>query len=259
MLAVPKKIEKRLAEGTKRYKRIVANAAKKDVNESDTVTIVVDMLSDIFGYDKFTEVTSEYAIRKTYCDLAIKLGSKTKLLIECKAVGTKLKDDHARQVIDYGTKEGVDWVVLTNAIEWKVYKIIFRHKPIMHDLVYCFTMGELDIHNREHISFLYALSKESIADVKPGLWDIYEHQSMVNKYMVGQLILHETTIAHIRRLLKKISPEVKVGADKIAELVETEVLKRDILDSENIKDIKRFVRRKLLTSPKTSHNAEPKE
>ena len=35
--------------------------------------IVADILSEIFGYDKYNEVTSEYAIKGTYCDLAIKL------------------------------------------------------------------------------------------------------------------------------------------------------------------------------------------
>jgi len=37
------------------------------------VILATDILADVFGYDKYTEITSEYAIRSTYCDLAIKI------------------------------------------------------------------------------------------------------------------------------------------------------------------------------------------
>jgi hypothetical protein len=40
------------------------------------------MLAGVFGYDKYSEVTSEFAIRGTYCDLAIKIDGALKTLIE---------------------------------------------------------------------------------------------------------------------------------------------------------------------------------
>ena len=39
------------------------------------------------GFDKYSEITSEYVIRSTYVDLAIKLDGKLALLIEVKAIG----------------------------------------------------------------------------------------------------------------------------------------------------------------------------
>jgi hypothetical protein len=42
----------------------------RDVSEADTVTIVKDLLAEVFGYDKYAELTGEFAIRGTYCDLA---------------------------------------------------------------------------------------------------------------------------------------------------------------------------------------------
>ena len=72
----PSKIADRISAGLKRFQPILAAAKSRDVGESDTVTIIVDMLADIFGYDKYSEITSEHAIRGTFCDLATKIDGK---------------------------------------------------------------------------------------------------------------------------------------------------------------------------------------
>ena len=82
------------------------------------------MLQDIWGYDKYSEITSEYQIRSTYCDLAVKLGDQITMLIEVKAIGVDLKDQHAKQAIDYAANQGTDWVALTNGPRWQVYRVI---------------------------------------------------------------------------------------------------------------------------------------
>lgn len=92
MATIPKKVAERLVAGIKRYQPILAAAKARDVGETDTVTIIKDMLADVFGYDKYSELTSEYAIRGTFCDLAIKLDGKLSTLIEVKAIGIDLKE-----------------------------------------------------------------------------------------------------------------------------------------------------------------------
>lgn len=57
--------------GLKRYQPIVRKLKERDISEADTVTVIKDMLCDISGYDKYTELTSEQQIRGTFCDLAI--------------------------------------------------------------------------------------------------------------------------------------------------------------------------------------------
>jgi predicted type IV restriction endonuclease len=255
MYTIPKKIEIRIQEGLKKYKRIIANAQKKDVNESDTVMIITDMLSEIFGFDKFDEITSEYAIRSTYCDLAVKIGAKVKYLIECKAVGVDLKDTHIRQAIDYGTKEGVDWVVLTNGVQWKVYKILFNRKPVVNELIYGFDISEMQARTTNDIEKLFALSREGMAKSKTALSEMYEHKSTVNKYMVGQLLLDDATVAHIKRLFRKLSPDIKVESDTLLKMLETEIIKRDVLDPELSAPHKRLIKRKLSPAKPKSTSA----
>jgi predicted type IV restriction endonuclease len=111
MASAPKKVVERLVAGIKRFQPILSTARSRDVGESDTVTIVKDMLADVFGYDKYSEVTSEYSIRGTFCDLATKIDGTLQALIEVKAIGIELKDSHVKQVVDYAANQGVDWVI----------------------------------------------------------------------------------------------------------------------------------------------------
>ena len=62
MASIPKKVADRLIRQVGRFQRVLQKAKDRDVNESDTVTVVTDMLAGVFGYDKYLEVTSEQAI-----------------------------------------------------------------------------------------------------------------------------------------------------------------------------------------------------
>lgn len=99
-MAIPKKVSERIMAGIKRFQPILASAKARDVGEADTVTIVKDMLADVFGYDKYAEITSEFSIRGTYCDLATKLDGEVQTLIEVKAIGLELKEQHVKQAVD---------------------------------------------------------------------------------------------------------------------------------------------------------------
>src|SRR3989304_3377989 len=116
MASIPKKVSERLVAGIKRFQPVLASAKARDVGEADTVTIIKDMLADVFGYDKYSDVTSEHSIRGTFCDLAIKIDGQLQTLIEVKAIGLDLKDAHVKQAIDYAANQGVDWVLLTNGV-----------------------------------------------------------------------------------------------------------------------------------------------
>ena len=161
MATILKKVAERLASGIKRFQPVLANAKSKDVNESDTVIIITDMLADVFGYDKYAEVTSELAIKGTYCDLAIKLDGKIRLLIEAKAIGIELKDAHIKQAVDYAANQGIEWVVLTNAVQWRIYSVTFG-KPIGHELVEEFEFMVLNPKSDSDLESAYLFTKEAL-------------------------------------------------------------------------------------------------
>lgn len=238
MATIPSKVQARLTSGLKKFQSIVASAKSKDINESDTVVIITDMLSDLFGYDKYSEITSEQAVKKTFCDLVIKLDGKIRFIIEVKAAGLELKTDHIRQAVDYGSNSGVDWVILTNSNSWKVFKIIFG-KPVAHEIVYEFEFTQLNSKKENDLELLYYVCKESLG--KSVLENYHIQKQTFSKYVVGQLIISEQVTDVLRKLLKKISSEIKVSNEEILELLKSEVLKREVIEGEKVEEAKKRI------------------
>lgn len=133
-MSIPAKAAERVRTSLKRFQPILSSAKARDINESDTVVIVTDLLQYMFGYDKYVEITSEHMIRSTFCDLAVHLNGSLAFLLEVKSVGHDLKDKHVKQAIDYAANKGCEWVGLTNGTVWRVFKVIFA-KPIAQELV----------------------------------------------------------------------------------------------------------------------------
>lgn len=245
MVTIPAKVKERLTAGVKKFQPILKKAQSKDINESDTVTIISDILSDVFGYDKYTEITSEYAIKKTFCDLAIKLNGSPKLLIEAKAAGLDLKDQHIKQAVDYGANAGIEWVILTNGINWKVYNIIFG-KPVSAELVYDFDFTVLNPKKQNELEMIYYLSREAMTKGnKTYLDEFHAQQQLVNKVTIAQILLSEPVLDTVRRTLRKLSADVKVSNDEIGHIVADEIIKRDVLDDERMSDAKKKVAKAL--------------
>lgn len=69
-MALPNRVRERVIAGLKRLVPIVQQQRSRDVSEADTVTLVKDLLADVFGYDQYAEPASEHCIRGTYGDLA---------------------------------------------------------------------------------------------------------------------------------------------------------------------------------------------
>jgi len=226
---VPKKVEERLKQGIKKYQPILINAKSRDVGEADTVTIIKDLLSEVFGYDKYSEITSEFSIRGTFCDLAIKLDNKISNLIEVKAVGIDLKDQHVKQAIDYAANQGIDWVVLTNGLKWQVYKLTFS-KPIDKELVVSFDVEVFNIRSVKDIESLYLLCKEGWQ--RSALGEYHIQKQALSRFFIGALVLSDSVLDVIRRELKKVSPDVKITNQEIKDVLVNEVIKREVIEGE---------------------------
>ena len=89
MAKIPLKVESRIKEALKFFQPVIEQTIARDVGEADTSTVVKEILAELFGYNKFTEITAEYMIKGTYCDLALKLEGKLVLLVEVKAVNVR--------------------------------------------------------------------------------------------------------------------------------------------------------------------------
>lgn len=240
MIKIPKKAGDRIKTEIKRYQKVVEVLKEHDVSEADTVTAVKDILADVLGYDKYLELTGEQQIRGTFCDLAVKIDGKIKYLIEVKAAGVALNDNHLRQAVDYGAKEGIEWVVLTNGIDWQLHRIKFA-KPITHEEVTSFSLFDLELKDEDVLRRVFLLSREAISD---GAMEAFHNQSQIlNCYNIAQIIQTDAVIAKVRSEFRKLFPGIKLEKEDIASMLKEEILKREVVETEKAKEASSKVKR----------------
>jgi predicted type IV restriction endonuclease len=225
---IPKKVHDRLLAGLRKYQPIVRKLAERDISEADTVTVIKDMLSDVFGYDKYSELTSEQQIKGTYCDLAIRIDESIKYLCEVKSAGTSLNGNHVRQAGNYGANHGIDWVILSNAIVWKVYRVKFA-KPVDWEEVFCFDMAKLT-RSADDLAKLFMLCRESVSTEH--LDAFHKQAQILNRFVVAETLLSDALVGALRKEFRRVFDGLKVSEQELRVLLANEVIKRDALDGD---------------------------
>lgn len=237
-MAIAVKWMEMLRAGLKKYRPLIAAAHARDVNEADTVTLVRDLLAEVLGFDRYAEITSEYAINRTYCDLAMKIDGKLMVLCEVKAIGLELKEQHTQQAVNYAANEGVPWVVLTNGRRWQVWFVSLAGK-VQRDLVLDVDVGALDVRRDADVVRLYPLTRQGIFTGELGA--ARQERRALNRHAVGAALLRPAVVNALRRELSRLEPGAKIAPDALAALLVAEVVKREVTDADETRSVgKRF-------------------
>lgn len=240
MVKIAKKFIDRVGVSLKKYQRIALAQQKSDVAEADTVTLVKDILADVFGYDKYEELTSEHQIKATYCDLAIKIGGKLRLLVEVKSAGSSLADNHLRQVIDYGAHQGIHWVILTNAVEWRLTRIYVSNQ-ISHEEVCRFVLPDINVKNEDQLRHMFLFAKEGLAT--DAMDTFHQQAQLFNRFTVAAIVRSEPVVAVVRRELRRLFPDLKIAPENLASMMENEVIKREAIEGDKAKEATARIRK----------------
>jgi predicted type IV restriction endonuclease len=99
---------------------------EQELNEQNTKTALIDPVLRALGWDvgDLEQVQQEYRRRPRDkpVDYALLLLRTPRLFVEAKALGQNLHDRRwANQIMGYATLAGVEWVVLTNGDEYRIY------------------------------------------------------------------------------------------------------------------------------------------
>ncbi len=98
-------------------------------NEENVKNMIVTPLLECLGYDKIEHMDWEHPVlRKKRIDIALFINKDDKIsrkspnvIVETKSLDTNL-DDHVSQALNYAWSKGVDFVVLTNGQEIRIYR-----------------------------------------------------------------------------------------------------------------------------------------
>ncbi|MDQ8036761.1 MAG: type I restriction enzyme HsdR N-terminal domain-containing protein [Pedobacter sp.] len=239
-MKIPKKVIDRLTANIKTFQAVAQSHRERDVSEADTVTLIKDVMAVCFGYDKYTELTSEQQIKGTYCDLAVKIEGKIKYLIEVKAAGVNLNESHLRQAINYGVTQGIEWIVLTNSIEWRLYRIKFG-QPVEHEEISSFSLVNINIRNEEDQKKVFLLCREGLSS--DAMDEYHQHMQIFNKFTVAQVIITDPVVSAIRKELKRLFPDVKIDHEHISDILSNDVLKREVIEGDKVKETQQKIKR----------------
>lgn len=97
----------------------VTHGRKKGVEENVKQKIIIPILK-LLGFD-IKDMDFEHNIRNKRADIAILADKKPKLIVECKSIEQNL-DKHIEQALEYAINKQVPFVILTNGIEFRIYK-----------------------------------------------------------------------------------------------------------------------------------------
>ncbi|MEQ6897956.1 hypothetical protein [Microbacterium sp. KR10-403] len=107
----------------RKFQKPLQELVQRDANEGDTRLLVTDFLCVALGYDKYEDLTTEYAVRGEFADYGVRIDKQLVAFIEVKRAAQQLNARHLRQVETYAVKEGLEWIILTNGQTWQAYHV----------------------------------------------------------------------------------------------------------------------------------------
>ena len=153
------------------------------------------------------------------------------MIVEVKAIGINLNEQHVTQAVNYAVniERGVEWVIVTNGMNWRVYKVIFA-KPIDQDLVIEINFAPDAPKNANDVEVLYLFSKEGW--LKRELDQQHKRTKVLGRFFLGAIIRSDPVLDVVRKILRKVSPEVRIDIEEIKSELESGVIRRDVLEGD---------------------------
>lgn len=202
--------------GIKALKKPLADLIAKDAVEADTRLYITDFMERVLGYDKYSNLTAEYAVSGDWADYGVKIDGNLIAFIEAKRIGQKLSDKHLKQVQTYAVNEGVDWLILTNAKQWQVYHLKAEGLPIQTDLVIDIDLNESSPKDIENALFyLHCVSMK-----KKVILDLWKRVEATSEPKVIKALLSTNVLKEVRLTLTK-QTGCKVTDAEVLEAVKT--------------------------------------
>ena len=231
MIRVPAKNRRIISQELKKYQIHIQNLVTKgkSATEEDARILINDILSDVLGYDKYNDLKTEYKDRNGRLDYVVKLSegpnAKKKdrhdFVIEAKSTAVDLKEDHVNQTLSYCLNMSIEYFVLTNVKEWRLYKVFNTKTKNCAELIW-----DINLLNGTDIDSMtdemYVFSKYAYIE---GAWnEVSDFSKATDVGEIMAIICSEKFTKMICRQLREIH-DVKISEDKIIEVLSTEVFK----------------------------------
>lgn len=208
----------------KKFAKPLADLVARDANEGDTRLLVTDFLCEGLGYDKYSDLTTEYQVKGEFADYGIRVDRELVAFVETKRAATKLGVKHLRQVEMYAVNEGVEWLILTNGADWQVYHLT-GGLPVKIDLAFAVNLLS-DATVAQKAAELFYLHRESFK--RRQIDELWKAKAATSPPALGVALLSDTVLTALRRELRRATGH-QVDEAELRDLLRATVLKAECL------------------------------
>lgn len=210
----------RVKGAIRRFSKPLADLVARDANEGDTRLLITDFLCEGLGFDKYEDLTTEYEVKGDFADYGVRIDQQLIAFVEVKRCTTRLTTRHLRQVEMYAVNEGVEWLILTNGVNWQVFHVT-GGLPVTVDLAFDVNLlGDESL--AEKTGKLFYLSREALKRHQIDV--IWKTKRATAPKSLATLVLSTAVTECIRKELRRSTGQ-NVKVEEIGRLLEETVLK----------------------------------
>ena len=185
---------------------------------------MTDFLCEALGFDKYEDLTTEYQVKGEFADYGVRVDKQLVAFIEVKRVSTTLSPKHLRQAQSYAVNEGVEWIILTNGINWRAYHLS-AGLPVEMDLALDVELlGEETAGQKANQ--LFYLTRESFK--RRQIDELWRQRRATSPKSLATVLVSPPVAEAIRKELWRETKQ-RVDTEEIVRLLKETVIREDCL------------------------------
>jgi hypothetical protein len=145
--------------------------------------------------------------------------------------------------------------VLSNGLRWQIYKVLFQ-QPIDKTLLLEWDVAGTNPRDPKVIECLGNLTKEGFTQSSMNVF--YQQQQAASRFSLAVLLQSERVLKALRKELRAVAPKLRIETSALAELLRNEVLKREVIESDEAKQAVQFLKKAGRSRKPKATNEETK-
>jgi len=174
-----------------------AQTHRPKLSEADTRAHFIDPLLRALGYRQIGDVQHEVYVEtaKQFLDYQLVVDALPRVAVEAKAFDVALNDSHGAQVVQYCSVLGIEWAIVTNGREWRLY--------------HGFAKGPLHEKQLASVDLVDWESEDQFGAVFEQLWMLSKEAFQISGGPAAWLVAKQLDGALRKTLIDASSPELK--------------------------------------------------
>lgn len=167
-------------------------------NEARTRMILDRVFQDVFGY-AMEHIKTEQNIQGRKADYVLTVEDQDTLVVEVKRAGMAMRERQIFQATSYGAYAGIRWALLTNLMDWQLYRISTGDKIEANQVFAISLKNGLDEESAYRLTLIsaYGFSRKGLLE------KLWLKSSTLSYERLAAAVLNQDVISKMRSILSK--------------------------------------------------------